>query len=62
MHPLRGLKVFLQHFHILKCFFKGAKPFMGSNLEDFFITTEIATGIWDILALETAFRKVLVTA
>lgn len=35
---------------------------MGSNPEDFFITTEIATDIWDIFALETAFRKVLVTA
>lgn len=35
---------------------------MDSNLEDFFITSEIATGIWVIFALETAFRKVLVTA
>jgi len=35
---------------------------MDSNPEDFFITTEIATNIWVTLALETAFRKVLVTA
>lgn len=35
---------------------------MDFNLEDFFITTEIATDIWVILALETGFRKVLVTA
>lgn len=35
---------------------------MDSNLEDFFITSEIATGIWVIFALEAAFRKALVTA
>lgn len=60
--PQRRLKVFLQNFYILKCFFKGAKPFTDSNLEDFFITTEIATDIWVIFTLEAAFRKVLGTA
>lgn len=38
---------------------KGTKPFMDSNLNDFFVTTEIATDIWVLFALETAFRKAL---